>query len=78
MPLSPLDIKISVMKKGDNFVKLAKRWKTTPGVISRVVNRREPFVYPEVRIKLAHYLNVPVSDVGRPFASQEDEKRLTA
>ncbi|MDT5061476.1 MAG: hypothetical protein QOH63_1935 [Acidobacteriota bacterium] len=78
MPLSPLDIKISVMKNGDNFVKLARKWKTTPGVISRVVNRREPFVYPEVRIKLAKYLDVSVSEVGRPFASIEDEERLTA
>lgn len=76
MPLSPLDIKIEVMRRGDTFTKLARKWRTTPGIISRVVNRRAPFVYPEIREKLARYLDVPVSEVGRPLADQEAEKEL--
>lgn len=78
MPLSPIDIKIVLLRNGDNFVKLARKWKTTPQVISRVVNRRSPFVYPEVRIRLAKYLDVPVSEIGRPLANPEEEERLIA
>jgi hypothetical protein len=89
MPLSPLngkvltpeEIKAAVILNGDNFVKLARKWKAeraTPTKISRVVNRRAPFVYPQIRKRFADYLGVPVSAVGRPLADPEEEKRLAA
>lgn len=65
MPLSPLEIKIRILKKGDTIAGLARLWATTPEVVSRVIHRRDYFVYPEIREKLADYLGVPVSKVGR-------------
>lgn len=65
MPLSPLEIKVRILKKGDTIAGLAREWETTPEVVSRVIHRRGYFVYPKVRAKLAGYLGVPVEKVGR-------------
>lgn len=65
MPLSPVQIKVELLNRGDTIAKLARRWGTSPWVVSRVIHRRGQFVYPEVRKKLARYLKVPVSEVGR-------------
>ena len=65
MPLSALEIKVRILKKGDTIAGLAREWKTTPEVISRVIHRRGYFVYPDIRSRLATYLGVHVSKVGR-------------
>ena len=65
MPLSSIEIKVEILKRGDTLAGLAKRWGASRWVLSRVVNRSGQFVYPSVRRKLARYLKVPVSDVGR-------------
>ena len=65
MALSALEIKVEILKRGDTLAGLARRWNTTPEIVSRVVHRRYTFVYPEIRAKLARYLGVAVSEVGR-------------
>lgn len=65
MPLSAVDIKKEMLERGDAITDLARRWGTTATKISRVIHRHEGFVYPEIRKKLARYLKVSVSEVGR-------------
>ena len=65
MPLSPLEIKVKILRNGNTIAGLAREWGTTPEVISRVIYRRGYAVYPEVRQKLADYLGVSVKKVGR-------------
>jgi len=65
MALSALEIKVEILKRGDTLAGLARKWNTTPEIVSRVVHRRYTFVYPEIRAKLAKYLGVPVAQVGR-------------
>ena len=65
MPLQPVEIKIEILRRGDTIAGLARSWGATPVVLSRVINRREPYLYLEVQEKLAEYMHVPVSDVGR-------------
>jgi lambda repressor-like predicted transcriptional regulator len=65
MTLSPTEIKVKLLKNGDTIAGLAREWGTTPEVVSRVIYRRGYAVYPEVRQKLADYLGVSVSKVGR-------------
>lgn len=73
MPLSPLEIKMEMLRRGDTVAGLARKWGTTSEVVSRVVHRREPFVYPEIRQKLARYMRVSVSEVGREPTSKGEE-----
>lgn len=72
MSLSPTEIKIKIFRNGDTLAGLARRWRAenaglhvTEQILSRVVHRREPYVYPEVQQLLADYLRVPVSRIGR-------------
>jgi hypothetical protein len=72
MPLQPVEIKIKILRKGDTLAGLARRWKeenpdlhVNEQVLSRVIHRRGPYVYPEVRQLLADYLGVRVSQIGR-------------
>ena len=65
MPLSAVQIKTEMLVRGDTIAGLARRWGTTGTILSRVIHRYGQFVYPEVRKKLARYLKVPVSEVGR-------------
>lgn len=72
MALSPVEIKIKILSRGDTLAGLARRWKVenpcllvNEQMISRVIHRRAPYVYPEVRQLLADYLGVDVSEVGR-------------
>ncbi|HLL74851.1 MAG TPA: hypothetical protein VK421_06265 [Pyrinomonadaceae bacterium] len=65
MALSALEIKVEILKRGDTVAGLARKWNATPEIVSRVIHRRYTFVYPEIRAKLAKYLGVPVSAVGR-------------
>jgi lambda repressor-like predicted transcriptional regulator len=65
MPLSPVEIKVEILKRGDTLAGLAKRWGTSRSKLSRVVNRSGQFVYPHIRRKLARYLKVSISEVGR-------------
>lgn len=75
MALSAIEIKVEIMKRGDTLAGLARKWKTTPEVVSRVIHRRYTFVYPEVRAKLAKYLGIPVSEVGREPQRVQKSKR---
>lgn len=65
MPLSAVQIKTEMLNRGDTVAGLARRWGTSAGKVSRVIHRHVGFVYPEIRKKLARYLRVPVSEVGR-------------
>ncbi len=72
MALSATEIKIKILRKGDTLAGLAREWQAarpklviTEQVLSRVIHRRAPYVYPEVRQLLADYLGVCVSQVGR-------------
>lgn len=78
MPLSPLEIKIKLLRKGsreegtDTLAGLARKWKAehphlhiNEQVLSRVINRRAFYVYPEVCQLLADYLGVRVAQIGR-------------
>lgn len=71
MTLSPLEIKVRILKNGDTLAGLARKWKeenpslhVNEQVLSRVIHRRALYVYPEVRQLLADYLGVDVSCVG--------------
>lgn len=65
MQLSPTEIKVRLLKNGDTIAGLAREWRVTPEVVSRVIHRRGYHVYPEVRQRLADYLGVSVKKVGR-------------
>lgn len=72
MALSPVEIKVQILRNGHTLAGLARLWKernpslcVTEQVLSRVIHRRAPYVYPEVRQLLADYLGVDVSQVGR-------------
>lgn len=64
-PLTPTEIKIAILERGDSIARLAERWHTTSAVLSRVIHRRGEYVYPDVRRKIARYLGVNVARVGR-------------
>lgn len=78
MPLSPIDIKIRIMQRGDTIKGLADRWHTTPEILGRVIWRRWSFVYPAIRRKLATYLGVKVSEVGQDPKRSKRPKRKAA
>ncbi len=65
MPLSSTEIKIEILRRGDTLAGLALKWGFSRSKLSRVVNRSGQFVYPSIRKRLARYLKVPVSDIGR-------------
>lgn len=71
-PLSATEIKVVILQRGDTLAGLARDWDRrrpelhiNEQVLSRVIHRRAPYVYPEVRQLLADYLGVDVSRVGR-------------
>jgi lambda repressor-like predicted transcriptional regulator len=74
MPLSPTDIKVTIMKRGDTLAGLARRWNTTRDVLSRIVHRHDGYAYPVERQKLAKYLGVPVAQIGREVARKPKKK----
>jgi hypothetical protein len=72
MALSATDIKVKILRNGDTLAGLARKWQDeNPGVViteqvlSRVIHRRAPYVYPEVKQLLANYLQKPVRQIGR-------------
>jgi hypothetical protein len=65
MALSANEIKMRMLAKETTFSELARRWNTTPQILYRVVYRRGQFVYPDVRKRLARFLGVPISEIGR-------------
>ena len=78
MALSPLEIKVEILRRGDTLAGLARGWQAenpdlhiTEQVLSRVIHRRAPYVYPEVKQLLANYLGVDVSEVGREPQQRE-------
>lgn len=71
-PLTATDIKVVILRRGDTLAGLARAWDEerpelhiNEQVLSRVIHRRAPYVYSEVRQLLADYLGVDVSRVGR-------------
>jgi lambda repressor-like predicted transcriptional regulator len=64
IPLTPLEIKIEIMQRGDSIAGLARKWGTWREVLSSVINRSPGVVQPELRQKLADYLGVEVWRVG--------------
>ncbi len=65
MPLSPGEIKQQIWGRGHTVAVLASKWGVSKSKVSRVINRSGQFVYPHIRKKLARYLKVPISEVGR-------------
>lgn len=72
VPLTATDIKVVILRNGDTLAGLARAWRdedpslqVDEQVLSRVIHRRAPYVYQEVRERLAKYLGVDVSQVGR-------------
>lgn len=65
MKLSSTEIKIRLLRREVSAAKLASDWNIPPENLSRVINRTPGFVFPEIREKLADFLGVPVSAVGR-------------
>lgn len=63
--MTPLEIKIRIMKNGDTIAGLARKWGCWDNDIHRVIQRTPGRALPAVRKKLAEYLGVPVSKVGR-------------
>jgi len=76
MQLSPVEIKIRILKNGDSIAGLARQWGTSREILSRVVHRSPGTAYPELRKRLADYLNVPITKVGRE-ASTSPKSRYT-
>jgi hypothetical protein len=88
-PLSATDIKVVILQRGDTLAGMARMWDEerpelhiNEQVLSRVIHRRAPYVYPEVRQLLADYLGVDVSRVGREpskeIAPEEEPVAATA
>lgn len=65
MPLMPLEIKIEILRRGDTIAGLARKWGCWDNDIHRVIQRTPGRALPEVRKKLAKYLRVPISEIGR-------------
>lgn len=65
MPLSTLEIKIRLLRRGVTAADLARSWRVPEENLSRVINRTSGFVFPEIKRQLAEFLGVPVADVGR-------------
>ena len=65
MKLSSTEIKIRLLKRGVTAADLARRWNVPRQNVTRVINRTPGFVFPEIRQKLADFLEVPVEAVGR-------------
>lgn len=74
MPLSPLEIKIQIMRRGDTIAGLARKWGCWDNDIHRVIQRTPGRALPDVRKKLAKYLNVPISEIGREAAKKPKKK----
>jgi hypothetical protein len=75
MPLTSLEIKIEIMKRGDTIASLARRWKCWDNDIHRVVQRTPGRALPEVRRKLARYLRVPIAEIGRDVERKPKKAR---
>lgn len=65
MPLTATEIKIELLRRGVSIQELARRWHVYADNISRVIHRRKGFSQQEIRKKLANFLGVPLSEVGR-------------
>lgn len=63
--LSPTEIKIMLLRRGVSAAELARRWSVPRENVTRVINRTDGYVFPEIRRKLADFLNVHISAVGR-------------
>lgn len=63
--LSATEIKIRLLKRGVSAAELARRWNVPRQNVTRVINRTSGFVFPEIRQKLAEFLDVPVTTIGR-------------
>ncbi len=79
MPLTPIDIKTEILKRGDTQAGLARKWGVRIEDIARVIHRDSRYTYPIVRKKLAQYMGVPVSEVGRePIPARRKSKEPVA
>ena len=65
MPFKPIDIKIQIMRRGDTIAGLARKWGCWDNDIHRVIQRTPGRALPKVRKKLANYLGVSISEIGR-------------
>ncbi|MGI8655441.1 MAG: hypothetical protein ACR2LC_09505 [Pyrinomonadaceae bacterium] len=74
-PLSPLEIRHEIERRGDSIASLARDWKTNRQQLSALINRHPHYVSPRLRALLAEYLNVEVSQVGNEPARQPDEAK---
>ena len=74
MPLSPLEIKIEIMRRGDTIAGLARKWRVWDNDIHRVIQRTPGRALPDVRKKLAKYLGVPIDEIGREAARKQKKR----
>lgn len=74
MQLTPIEIKIEIMKRGDTVAGLARKWGVWPGYVTYVINGTPGRDLPEVRKKLARYLSVPIDRIPRQQGPGKDKK----
>jgi lambda repressor-like predicted transcriptional regulator len=74
MKLDATEIKIRLMRKGVTISELAAEWEVDRENLSRVINRTKGFVFPEIRKKLADFIGVPESAIGRHPESERHAK----
>jgi len=72
MKLSSIEIRVRLLRKGITAADLAREWDVPQENISRVIHRTPGFVFPEIKKKLADFLRVPVSAIGR-----DDKREVT-
>lgn len=70
MKLSSTEIKIRLLRRGKTAADLAREWDVPRENVTRVINRTPGFVFPDIRQKLAEFLSVEVSAVGREPSSR--------
>lgn len=75
MPLTALEIKIEILRRGDTIAGLARKWGCWDNDIHRVIQRTPGRALPKVRKKLARYLGVPINEIGREATKNGSESK---
>ncbi len=74
-PLSALEIRHEIERRGFSIAELARRWKTNRQQLSAIINRHPHYVSPALRGKLAKFLGVDISRISNEPVRREDEAR---
>jgi len=73
MPLTPLRLKFLIYERGESITSLAEQFGCTREELSKTI--RGVRLYPQIREKLASFLNQPVEQL---FRSPKGRKRQAA